>query len=679
MVVVTSSGENITNYEKHYYNGSAKPSVHNVDYTEPSHIPNGAPHNDYTDSDNSTLHKAGNTEIERFYSGILRKCRCDGGQAWNGSSCLDRPTRVAVYESELKQIFIVDSDHFNQVMVGEPQCPSHHLLVTLDSSRNLDHQFSLLPSGHLYWYQREFDLYCIDHVQPSSDDIGNDEMWWEAHVCLSPPSLPRCCPSGVALTDDLWCGGNNSQQVLTPPIIVEGLVVTWPGETHSQPQQHNCSYTTLSLSSSEAYLKYSPDTVSLVWSPTLSQWKEQDTDFCVGVQEDTEYYLVRVCQENLLNSHLQRCNQSTCVRKCCPEHEIMHVSKCEAAESTEIWTPLFYDVQDKSSVALAPADMTIITGYPLCQDFFKLEPHIYNGDQFLLLNNGYLYVSSFQEYYPPTHYCIDKFYDDNDNTVYTQALACFQENVAEIACGATKKYVYPILLLVSSGFLGATLIIYASVSDLRNKLNGKCLISQVSALLVGYISLSVASLATDHMPPLLCKITGEYTNTKEKHERNRASIIHLAILAGFFWLNVMCFDIWRTLRKMRTVSGSPEWIRRRFLWYSVYSWGCPLLITIVAVIIEQLPDSYNLIRPDFGTDFCWFQSKRSLWVYLYVYILALVLANIVFFILVTIILCRSQNNPNLKRSRETVAMWKAVSGDGYNVAGRGSLMAGWHL
>ncbi|KAK4305471.1 hypothetical protein Pmani_022632 [Petrolisthes manimaculis] len=598
--------------------------------------------NNYDDIPNLTSSisvRAHNVDLNNSlsYNGTLHKCRCGVSYAWDGSVCVETPAKVIVFERWKQQIALVDSDHFNEVMVGEPQCPSQHLLVTLDSSRNLDHQFSLLPSGHLYWYQREFDLYCIDHVQPSSDDIGNDEMWWEAHVCLSPPSLPRCCPSGVALTDNLWCSSNNSQHVLTPPIIVEGLVVTWPGETHTQPHQHNCSYTTLSLSSSEAYLKYSPDTVSLVWSPILSQWKEQDTHFCVGVQEDTGHYLVRVCQEPQLRIfNLQSC-EGRCMRKCCPESEEFVDNQCVATTNTSIeWNPSFYDLADLSTTVPAPDDLRVLYGTPSCL-LLLLNPQVVEEDTFYLLTDGNLYVPIYNEQYPPSNYCIENF-TGRDNITHTLALMCFPDVTPMPVCDATTKYVYPVLLLVSCVFLAVTLVTYGSLPDLRKKLNGKCLISLVSALLVGYVCMAVASIVRGKMSPLLCRII--------------ASFMHLTFLAAFFWLNIMCFDIWRTLRKMRTVSGSPEWIRRRFVWYSVYSWGCPLLITIVAVIIEQLPDSYNLIKPDFGTDFCWFQKKRSMWVYFYVYILVLVVANVVFFVMVMVILYRSQNNSTLKRSRE---------------------------
>lgn len=210
---------------------------------------------------------------------------------------------------------------------------------------------------------------------------------------------------------------------------------------------------------------------------------------------------------------------TTCVRKCCPRTQLMVGTRCRAAESdNQLWNPLyFHDYQDVSSPVSAPVDVVIVSGYPECGQFFQLQPHLYEEDTFLLMSDGSLYLSNLKDSHPPSTYCIDNFLsssegqqDSSDIEVRTQALLCFQDDVTEPVCDVTRKYVYPALLLVSSVFLGVTLLIYVNVPELRNKLHGKCLISLVSTLLVGYVALSVVSLAAGKMPAVLCRFTGKY-------------------------------------------------------------------------------------------------------------------------------------------------------------------------
>lgn len=62
-------------------------------------------------------------------------------------------------------------------------------------------------------------------------------------------------------------------------------------------------------------------------------------------------------------------------------------------------------------------------------------------------------------------------------------------------------------------------------------------------------------------------------------------------------------------RSMRPVAETGELSRLRFKMYSVYSWGCPVFISLVAVIVDSLPEDFDVIRPGFGIDRCWFAGE----------------------------------------------------------------------
>ncbi|XP_065346700.1 adhesion G protein-coupled receptor E3-like [Cloeon dipterum] len=69
-----------------------------------------------------------------------------------------------------------------------------------------------------------------------------------------------------------------------------------------------------------------------------------------------------------------------------------------------------------------------------------------------------------------------------------------------------------------------------------------------------------------------------------------AATLHYLLLSSFFWLNVMCVDIFRCFFFVtyRPVAG------RLFLHSAIYAWGVPALVTALAIAL----DSINEFAPD---------------------------------------------------------------------------------
>ena len=50
--------------------------------------------------------------------------------------------------------------------------------------------------------------------------------------------------------------------------------------------------------------------------------------------------------------------------------------------------------------------------------------------------------------------------------------------------------------------------------------------------------------------------------------------------------------------------------RKKFLMYSIYAWCAPLIMLVVCVFMDLLPDvPSTYIKPGFGITKCWFNSK----------------------------------------------------------------------
>ena len=62
---------------------------------------------------------------------------------------------------------------------------------------------------------------------------------------------------------------------------------------------------------------------------------------------------------------------------------------------------------------------------------------------------------------------------------------------------------------------------------------------------------------------------------------------------------------------VRFLRGSvKERERKKFLLYSVYAWGAPLIMLVVCLLMDLIPDvPGTFIKPEFGVTKCWFKSK----------------------------------------------------------------------
>ncbi|KAI8437045.1 hypothetical protein MSG28_010419 [Choristoneura fumiferana] len=87
-------------------------------------------------------------------------------------------------------------------------------------------------------------------------------------------------------------------------------------------------------------------------------------------------------------------------------------------------------------------------------------------------------------------------------------------------------------------------------------------------------------------------------------------VIYFALLSAFFWLNVMCFDIWWTFSGKRGLSLERWSMRARFCAYAAYAFGFPTGLTVLLAALEF--------------------SGRSKLIYLYGPIVILCIANMLF-------------------------------------------------
>ncbi|XP_011636122.1 G-protein coupled receptor Mth2-like isoform X3 [Pogonomyrmex barbatus] len=249
---------------------------------------------------------------------------------------------------------------------------------------------------------------------------------------------------------------------------------------------------------------------------------------------------------------------------------------------------------------------------------YALNPYLYNDDKWYLLSNGSIlrpFSEEPEERILDYHqYCLARVrsYEFREYLVFF----C-EENSIDDANG---EVVYSYGMLASVPFLVATYIVYWLLPDLRN-LHGLTLRGYVGCLAMAYSMLGVMQLTPqEQIPNDICIVF--------------AFIIHFSFLASFFWLNVMCFDIWWTFGGFRSLQGSvKQREKRKFVMYSIYAWGTASVFTIICAIMDFVPSvPKELIRPQFGELGCWFTTDEAKALYFYGPMTVTVICNICLFV-----------------------------------------------
>jgi hypothetical protein len=131
---------------------------------------------------------------------------------------------------------------------------------------------------------------------------------------------------------------------------------------------------------------------------------------------------------------------------------------------------------------------------------------------------------------------------------------------------------------MSTVFLLVILLVTILVPGQRCSMFGWMKISLITSMFFFFFLMTIIHLSEVTIIlyfPLLCHSFG--------------FLVHFFFLATFFWLNALAFDIWSTFRNMRAYGDMIQRIkrkRRRFLYYSVYAWGGPLLIVLVTLVVR---------------------------------------------------------------------------------------------
>ncbi|XP_076764559.1 uncharacterized protein LOC143431587 [Xylocopa sonorina] len=305
------------------------------------------------------------------------------------------------------------------------------------------------------------------------------------------------------------------------------------------------------------------------------------------------------------------------VNICCPYSSHFVHDRCVETNSTFRFPPV-YDSGNLTMIDETPdyrRYFELFVFYPCTSGRYKLNPDKYPNEAFKVLDNGSIYLYNVGPENEPilgeTEYCFDNVYSDvYDVILCLQMEPTAEEDTIKIAVG----------LIVSLPFLFITFVVYTVIPELKN-IHGCTLRAYIGPLMIAYLTLAIAQIIPqDQIPDTLCIAF--------------ACIMYFSFLASFFWLNVMCFDIWWTFGGFRSLQGSvKQRERKKFLIYSIYAWGCASLLTVVCITMQFFPDIPKyFIKPQFGSQSCWFDTDKAKAIYFYGPMGITVFCNICLFI-----------------------------------------------
>lgn len=447
--------------------------------------------------------------IDLFSNTTLRKCKCGADEVLDGSICR-RETTVALVMDTQFEMYAMNTSTFSSVAVAKVQCPDALPTVLLD----FNNLMIIMPSGQLFWnYEKLFEDYCVEHVQ------RDGQAFLEAYVCLPPPAVPRCCPPGHVLGPDDSCVAHSLQN-FAPPVSYNNELLQWAsvdGDVKNITCEGLAVARHVNLNNVEGNLAYTYSQAILMWKPSAeSPLLKQEEEYCVGVELDgrsnAPIYVAKLCYVDPLLHHQHTCTNNTCVRKCCPENKYIHYECADVQSEEEVWRPIFHS-NHSQSVGISPSgNLTIIPGFPLCSSYFKLNSHVDDKEESFLLPDGSLHVPLYGKNYPSTEYCLDYFKDETGALV-RDAVLCHPEQSEDCLW---KDILIVVLLAVSCVFLAATMAVYLGVAELRDRTNGRCLISMVSAMLTAYISI-ICNKQIRNQSDAQCITSGETYAIIHKH------------------------------------------------------------------------------------------------------------------------------------------------------------------
>ncbi|CAL4094490.1 unnamed protein product [Meganyctiphanes norvegica] len=507
--------------------------------------------------------------------------------------------------SPASPIELVDTTEFS-VTVKDTQCQHRNISLNED-------QFIVRPSrgdlivikGNLH--QLRLAEYCIHHQQRG----GQVEV--TARGCVSIPDVPRCCDIGEHMVNGNCVEKKNNVMPFNPPLATgmrddNGLAAAhfpWP-DRREHIFKPICEpgnvIKKIQLDGQKSYLIALPKYVLLTWLHPGNNKRQHGfkKQYCVDIPGDDGSYYAYNCQID----YERYCKGKICSYKCCSEGQAISRATLGCVQSEILY---------KKPFPSTFGNVETFISYPTnCEPISEIQ----NFNKSQILQDGTLIHRNNK--YSFNKFCTETFI--GDSSAEQGALGCTQE-IQETTWHYIRKKLFPVCYGMSCAFLALLLLLHAWVPKLREN-EGTIHLFHAGSLFVAYSMSLISKL----------QVAVEIEKSPRGCEA-MAFIMYFGFMTAFFWINTMCFDMWRLFRNLARDMSTTESAVAAWK-YILYAVGGPLIIVVVTIIIQfEAPtdDSIpGLVHPGIGLGRCWFKSNKELMAYYEGPIAVLFLMNFLF-------------------------------------------------
>ncbi|XP_072397060.1 G-protein coupled receptor Mth2-like isoform X10 [Diabrotica undecimpunctata] len=329
--------------------------------------------------------------------------------------------------------------------------------------------------------------------------------------------------------------------------------------------------------------------------------------------------IVPVISEVILNHNtgdrLRACTRdSYCIKKCCPEHQVLQRKQCVDSPRHKFNVTVYDGMEE---IVNRTIKLNVIHSNACAtHDNLKLSTLI-DIDRIFLQWNGTL-NKPFDPLMPRIgyeYYCLETFLLPTREEF--TAIVCYNNGNLE---PVQLRYNNVRGMIISMPFLLLTFLVYLLLPE-RN-LHRRALMSYVFTLLAAYITLVTIQLYSGQFPDTTCHVLGY--------------LIIFFFLVSFFWMNVMCVDMWLAFSGMRTFLSKKTAERKRFIIYCIYAWGMPIIHVVLVFLINTYGNTVAGYHPQIGVKRCFLGEGMPTFYYFYLPMAILIGINITLFILTTV-------------------------------------------
>uniref|UniRef100_A0A2A4JF49 G-protein coupled receptors family 2 profile 2 domain-containing protein n=1 Tax=Heliothis virescens TaxID=7102 RepID=A0A2A4JF49_HELVI len=272
--------------------------------------------------------------------------------------------------------------------------------------------------------------------------------------------------------------------------------------------------------------------------------------------------------------HLHKNNRSlcpknkTCARKCCPLGWGFNETAHTCTPLSDVFNPSIWKRHKMMKESKATDELHFLFGHVICTSYHAIKP----TTSIRLQSDGTLMVERTSGMGPGlvfqiNQYCMDLFITE-DNEIELNAHICYIRNEPR-----RHFIVVEICLMISCILIILNVIVFALLPVLRPRHR---------LLIMAYLISFLLSFSVKFFEIFLILWKISYRHMCLYF----TFIFYFFFISGFFWRNIMCYDMWWTISSKRSLSGQCSDSRVRLFLYFVYGFGMPGVITGIVATLE---------------------------------------------------------------------------------------------